>query len=387
MSFLPRLIQDVLGTDRRPPNAYMWKGGEEPFYNRWWLKVNAADGDAYSLQIVVNNPWDTEGRYRLTGVYIFFDRYSADPEKNLMTMTDWPLSDFAASTERFEVSIAGNTFSETAFRGKIHDPDHDKDISFDLTIEKVHDFLLSDLGVDGMFRGSFFNTLWQAPMTDCRVSGKITIDDEVIELVDDPGYQDTFYGSSVPDRWFWGHCNKFVEDEATSLVIGAGQIEVAGQKIPRFLDTESFPVLTALHYKGQKITFNSILQHTDYFFDKGKIRLDTRRWLQGVRVVYESEHERALLRAMDWHSPDDTNLESSMALTAPATLKIYRKSLFGSWRLETTLTTPGAGSICGGAKMDRISRRRPLWRTLWGNVFLFFYLAVFFFKGVVLRRR
>lgn len=382
MGFLSQLISDIFGKETRPPNAYMWNGEEKPFYNRWWLKINSPGGDSYSIQATINNPWDKDRKYKHTGVYIFFDRYSDVQGKNLMTMTDWPLEEFKANEDRFEVEISNNKFSEKKFQGSIHDDHHNKQISFDLNIEKVNSFVLSELGLDGISRSSFTNTLWQAPLADCRVTGSVTIDDERVEFKSAPGYQDTFWGKSVPDRWFWGQCNSFKEDSKTSFVIAAGQLEIFGIKVPRFLDSESFPILAMLHHKGHKYVFNSLLNQANYHFDKGHIRLDIRNFLQGTRIVYKSDFDRGGVRPMDWHSPDDTILESGMALMATANLKVYKKSLFGPWKLEAVLTSDIGGAICGGAKMDRISKCLPLLRNVFGTLLMMLYVGAFFVRGI-----
>lgn len=380
-------IQDLRGGESRPPNAFMWRGERRPFYNRWWLKINAPDGDAFSIQVVVINPWDEEGVHRYTGVYVFFDRFSANADKDLMSMPHWPLSSFSAETDRFEVRVGENLFTDRVFRGKIRDEDHDKDIGFDLEIDPVDAFLLSDTGLDGFSRSTVTNTLWQAPHAACRVSGRISIDEEVIEFDQSPGYQDTFWGPSVPDRWFWGQCNGFKEDPSASIVIAAGQLELFRAKLPRFLDAESFPMLVAIRHGGERIVFNSILDRTEYLFDKGQIRLDIRKRFGRVRVVYESQIAREDVRLMDWHSPDDTVLESGMTLTAPARMEIYRRSFLGPWKLETALTTDTTGAICGGAKMDRISQSFPLIKGFLIPFVQIVYVLVFFIRGIFSRTK
>ena len=386
MGMLTNAIGDVFGFRNRPPNAYMWAGEKRPFYNRWWLKFNAPDGDAYSIQVMINNPWDKEGLHHHTGVSIFFDRFSSQTDKNLMSMPSWPLSAFSAETDRFEVHVGDSLFTDRVFRGKIRDDHHNKDISFDLEIDPADSFLLSDAGLDGFSRSRVVNTLWQAPLVSCRVSGQITIDDEVITFSRAPGYQDTFWGPSVPDRWFWGQCNSFREDDTASIVIAAGQLELFGAKLPRFLDADSFPMLIAVHYGSQKMVFNSVLDRTKYLFDKGQIRVDTRKRFGRVRVVYESQIPQGSVRHMDWHSPDDTTLESGMALTAPARMEIYERGLFGPWKLKVALTTDTAGSICGGAKMDRRSQPCPLFRAVFSPFAQAVYVVIFLVRGLFTRR-
>ena len=225
------------------------------------------------------------------------------------------------------------------------------------------------------------------PLAFCRVSGHITIDAEATTFQRSPGYQDTFWGPSVPDRWFWGQCNSFKEDPEASIVIAAGQLELFGAKLPRFLDGESFPMLIAVHHGGKRLVFNSILNPTEYLFDKGRIRIDTRKRFRCVRVVYESQIAREDVRHMDWHSPDDTVLESGMSLTAPARLEIYTRPFLGRWELKTTLTTDTAGSICGGAKMDRVSQPHPFFRALLIPLAQIAYVLMFLVRGVFGRRK
>ncbi len=387
MGTLRRALGDVLGLGSRPPNAFMWKGEREPFYNRWWLKVVGPEGDVFSIQVVVNNPWDEDGVHLYTGVSIFFDRFSSRADKNLMSMPSWPLGSFSAKTDRFEVRIGDNLFTDRVFRGAFRDDHHDKDISFELAIEPTDAFLLRHAGLDGFSRSRVVNTLWQAPLASCRVSGQITIDDEVIELGEAPGYQDTFWGPSVPDRWFWGQCNKFDEDSTASIVIAAGQLELFGAKFPRFLDADSFPMLIAVRHGGEQVVFKSVLSRIEYIFDKGKIRIDARKRFGRTRVVYESQVPREDMRPMDWHSPDDTVLESGMTLRAPARLEIYRRGFLGPWRLETTLTTEDAGSICGGAKMDRISQSYPFLKAVLSPIAQLAYVLVFFLRGLFSRAK
>ena len=56
-----------MSADRRPPNAYMWRGERRPFYQRWWLKLDTESGESLSFQVGVNNPWDTEHELHATG--------------------------------------------------------------------------------------------------------------------------------------------------------------------------------------------------------------------------------------------------------------------------------------------------------------------------------
>ncbi len=352
-----------MADDRRPPNAFMWRGERQPFYQRWWLKFNTDAGEALSLQVGINNPWDKDGELHTTGSFIFFDRYSSVAENNLMSMPMWGIDEFHAETNRFEVELAGSTFNSQQWQGAIYDAEHDKHIRFDLRIDRQAPFLLGDVGLDGIAQTRQANTLWQAPMADCRVGGSIEIDDERIEFEDAPGYQDVFWGRSIPDRWFWANCSRFDEDPSAWFVFGGGEIEVLGRKLPRFV-SDSFPVLAALHVDGKTCTFNSVLNRAKFFFDKGEVRVDVRRLFRGIRLVYTSKVGRKEVRPMDWHSPDDRILESGMQLVCPAKLEVYRGGLFRSWKLERTLTTSNAGAICGGARMDRESPRDSVLRTL-----------------------
>jgi hypothetical protein len=371
-----------MSTDRRVPNAFMWRGESRPFYQRWWLKFNTGSGETLSFQVGVNNPWDTEHRFHTTGSFIFFDRYSPVPENNLMSMPMWGIEAFRAETDRFEVELDGSTFSDERWQGAIYDAEHDKHIRFDLEIQAVEPFLLSDVGLDGIAQTRRANTLWQAPMADCRVSGTVEIDDEKIEFQNAPGYQDVFWGPAIPDRWFWANCNRFDEDPAAWFVLGGGEIEILGRKLPRFL-SDSFPVLAALHVDGRTCSFNSVLNRAKFFFDKGEVRLDVRRRLRGLRVVYSSKVERKAVRPMDWHSPDDHILESGMQLLCPAKLEIYRGGLFRKWRLEKTLTTLDAGSICGGARLDAGSPENSFLGTLFVPIAQALFAGYYLLRGLL----
>lgn len=382
LEFINKFLEEIFSSDKRPPNSFMWKGQKTTFFNQWWLKFNSKDNECFSFMIGVNNPWDTEGKYHSSFSYIFFDRYSEIWENNLMSMPMWPVTEFKGSREKFEVEIKGSKFTEKSFTGSFYDKEHAKEISFDLQIKKVRSFTIPDMGVDGLFRGTFLKNLWHAPQTDCLVSGEIKINEETFKFKDDRGYQDTAWGSGLVDRWFWGHCNKFDEDPQASILVGGSEPEILGIKIPRIIN-DSFPILVLLHYRGKRYFFNSVLNKSKYHLDKGVIRIETTKRIKGIKIVYESIYERKKLRPMDWHSPDDTILESGMMLIAPATLKIYRRKL-GAWGLEATLTTKNAAGICGGAKMDRTSKKFPVLRNIFGPVFMLFYGAVYFIRGTIL---
>lgn len=369
----------------RVPGAYMWRGDRQPFYQRWWLKFNLDSGECLSFQVGINNPWDEAGEFDATGSFVFFDRYSPDPAKNLMSMPMWGIEAFSARSERFEVEVDGSQFQERRFRGEFHDAEHDKQIRFDFQIEPRHSFLLADLKLDGIAQSQKANTLWQAPFSDCRVTGSVHIDEETLTFHEAPGYLDVFWGRSIPDRWFWANCNKFDQSPDTWFVLGGGELEILGHKLPRWV-SEAFPVVAALHLDGETHLFNSVLNRARFHFDKGEIRFEIRRLFRGIRLVYTSKVERQEVRPMDWHSPDDTILESGMALTAPATLEIYRGGLFSAWKLERTLTTPNAAGICGGARMDRTAPRNSLLGSLFAPIAQLLFAAYYRLRGLFARR-
>jgi hypothetical protein len=77
--------------------------------------------------------------------------------------------------------------------------------------------LLPDL----MYRGMFASSKPFVPNPHTRFSGTISVDGETVEIAEVPGEQGHVYGPRHAERWAWGACSDFIDEDAVLQVLSA----------------------------------------------------------------------------------------------------------------------------------------------------------------------
>lgn len=405
-----RFLREYFVIDKRPANAFQWKGVLPFSFDTWYMLFYTGDGEGYSFEHMIVNPadcqWDATqhactSKYLATQSYVGVTRYSMDPRKKLQVVSTLPPSEFVfeasdsakpGHTLTFDIKTGRDKFvsspandkgkidwysydtlkatfgvahitsylnnppREDEYRGALDDG-HNR-VSWDLRVRKVHSYIAT---VGGATRGTFLNMYWSTPRIDAAVTGEVTINGEVRKISNNMGYQEKLWGSKLPDRWLWTHCNSFEghPDADVSFTISGEDLEILGVKIPQFVN-KSFEALGYLFYRGRTYPFDSLCDLTQMDFGKKITRKDPEELtayvhaqfikpFRGLKVVYECFDRQAAQRD-EWLSSDDSVLSSDLSLVSRASLKIYRLTWKGWSLVEEMATNTAAGILVGGKK-------------------------------------
>lgn len=436
---LGRFLREYFCIDKRPSNAFQWKGQEPFFFHNWYMLFHTDDGEGYSFEHLVTNPLDCycdarerawKSKYLSTDCYVAVSRYSSDPNRKVKIAQRFPVSQFSfeartqetgGPTVTFDITSGYRRFVNSAdkenksidwykyntLKAKLGDvsitsylnnppqkdvyhgalDDGKNRVSWDLEVEKVHSFIPS---IGGAMRGTFVNMYWSAPRIDAKVNGEVTMNDRVYKVENNLGYQENLYGTELPDMWLWTHCNKFDghPNAEVSFTISGEEVEILGVKIPQFIN-KSFDSLAYLVHGGKTYSFDAICDLTK--IDSGRrltsknpqevpayVKAEMTKPLSGLKVVYECFDQKGAI-SDEWLSSDDSVLSSDLSLVAKASLKIYKLTWKG-WSLKEEMFTEKAGGILVGGKKGTDYKWWDFIHQLLGLVNMVFFFVFFFIE-------
>ncbi len=181
----------------------------------------------------------------------------------------YPYSEFNVSDERLSIGIGNSIFSEDGIRVDIVD----KDININGSI-KYSDIVKLDSNIMGPF--ALFSSKMQCNhgiiSLRHRLSGEITINDEVYNLDGGVGYIEKDWGSSFPKAYSWIQCNDF-KNHVCSIVASVADIPFMGRSFKGcicvvYYEGMEYKLCT---YNGVKVLKNN---GTGMILKRGKYRLE-----------------------------------------------------------------------------------------------------------------
>ncbi|MHB8659016.1 MAG: hypothetical protein ACYC91_13860 [Solirubrobacteraceae bacterium] len=245
---------------------------------------------------------------------------------------DFPVAELRASSNPFELRIAGATLRDSGMAGQVGDAAWDlRWRSESRGYEHVHPVLQ---------RARVAQTILNLPHPDLRIAGKISFAGRELKLAGAPGAQAHLWGTKHAASWAWVHCNDFTSAAGDS--VPGAFIDGVSVIVSRFGRTvgPSTPVVGRLEDVDFKSTSlvrvlanPSVFALTGWHFQA----TDGRR-----KIVGQVDAERRLAAGVTYHDPDGELAYCYNSETASMRLQIlHRARRVGGWAHAGTLVSRG----------------------------------------------
>jgi hypothetical protein len=266
-------------TDNVP--AWTGKPGQ---YEVWFLTMS--DGaSGYWIRYTLLHPTAGPGEARLW--FARFDR--DDPSKTFGVNRAFPLEDFRAEREPFEVHAGGGVLRSGHAQGSIVGGGHDVSWLVDFETGGPTYRLLPD----ALYRGGLAPTKPFSPNVATTFSGRITIDGQTYTLAAMPGQQGHLYGAKHAERWAWAHCNAYEDDSVLHAIVAQGR---------RGPVTMPFTAFAGLRWRDRWIRLRGVSRRRPFWLGGWRVDLSDKRYRLTGRVAGDP----AFMIQAVYHDPDGT---------------------------------------------------------------------------------
>lgn len=189
----------------------VWQGGRPPFFEGWYYKVQAPDGNIFcaipGVSLQKNDP------------HCFIQLMDGGRSRYLRYRT----GAFHAATECLEVRIGDSVFTEKGLHLRTHIMQ--ADILFSSPVPySAHRHTLGIMGPFALLPG--LECRHGVILADCRAQGRIQTGAGERTFSDGRGYVEKDWGHSFPHSYVW--CQAFLEDGA-SFMLSAATVPLGGR--------------------------------------------------------------------------------------------------------------------------------------------------------------
>lgn len=277
----------------------------------------------------------------------------------------WGISDFKASREELNCTIAHNTLTETHLAGKVSVTESERkatpemmsdagSMEWNLEIQKNLSYDVG-YGSSELFNSlGAFHMYWHVQGMMCKLKGEIILNGEkyIIEPETSFGYQDKNWGKDYTNPWIWLNCNNFYSTKTNKRVnagldLGGGCPRVFGIPLKR-------KILTAFYYEGELIEFNfsKFWKFSNQKFnsteDENYIYWDVVSENSKYKIDIQFRCEKRKMILVNYENPQGQKNHNKLwnGGHAEGSLKIYRKSA-GKFELIDELTGSYGGCEYG----------------------------------------
>ena len=207
---------------------YQGRNRNSRYFEGWYFKQTTRDrGEAWSVI-----PGIARGRRRGEG-YSFVQVIEGRSGRSWWF--DYPLSAFAASSSRLDITVGPSRFSSEGIRLRLEGPDGriESDMRFG-PLTGLPPRLLAP-GVMGPYSFMPFMECSHGLVSlDHEVNGSLDIEDRRVDFDGGRGYAEKDWGRSMPSRWIWTQSNNF-EDRGNSFMFSVARIPWLGGAFDGFL--------------------------------------------------------------------------------------------------------------------------------------------------------
>lgn len=209
-------------------NKIRWDGKKNPFYEIYYLKL-----------VDPNQGWSFWARYTLlipkgerekgqASLWAIFSTLSSEAG-SIALKKSYPLLSLDPFHSDHFIQLGDNFLSLGSAHGAVVDSDHH--IQWDFQFEDPsqsaclypHQFLYSF---------PLPKTKFLEPRVSTRISGRLVVDNQLFKLEGHPAHQAHIWGTEYAQRWVWGNCNGFEEDETAIFEGLTAEIAVGPFKSP-----------------------------------------------------------------------------------------------------------------------------------------------------------
>lgn len=213
------------------PERYHGNKKSAPFFEGWYFKLvgrNPADALAVIPGIFKGTSPET------THAFIQI----LDARNSRMYYYRFPAQDFHGHSDRFEVHIAENRFSNDGIRLQIPRQGDDLPaVAGQVTFDglRLWPVTLTSPGIMGWYAWMPFMQCYHGVVSmDHGLAGEISLGNATTNLQDGRGYTEKDWGRSFPKSWVWMQCNHF-ETPDVSFTASLAHIPWLGTSFPGFI--------------------------------------------------------------------------------------------------------------------------------------------------------
>ena len=310
-------------------NVRRWDGSTPGRYEVWYLTANHAPTETgFWIRYTLEAPLDGAAYAQL-----WFARFDArDPRRTFGINRKFPIASMTASSNPFDVAIAGNAIEHDRARGAIAGDGHDA--RWDLRWEPcAHTYRMLP---DPMYaRGGVGPTTALCPSINAVVSGTIVVDGDAYVLSGERVGQTHIWGKKHAFEWAWGHCNRFEDHDDAWFESLTVRLRRRGVTLPPM-------TIPSLHLDGETHAFN---QFHNVPFNRGEYATGSYKF-RAAGLTTKIEGEFACrpddMVTAHYHDPDGEPSFCANTIVGDLTIKLYRRSGLG-WREAAVLTAPRRG--------------------------------------------
>lgn len=210
------------------PAAFHGHGRRPPFFEGWYYKL--VDADAQGAMAVIPGVFFARDR---TESHCFVQIF--DGRAGRAWYQRYPIEDFWAHPNRFEVRVGPNRFSLASLTLNISNTELSVQGRVELGPAKAWPVTISSPGVMGPFAWLPFLECYHGLLSfDHALAGGFELEGETRSFDAGRGYLEKDWGSSFPSSWIWCQCNHFPQ-AGVSVSASIAEIPNLGRSFPGFI--------------------------------------------------------------------------------------------------------------------------------------------------------
>jgi len=210
------------------PAWYQGHGRRSPYFEGWYFKlVDRAEAHRYAIIPAVFLTEGGEGPHAFIQVF--------DGVNGKMTYIPYPLADFWAAEDRFEVHLGPNVFTPTTIQLDIRHPDLTLQGAVTFHNPRPWPVTLFSPGIMGWYAWIPLMECYHGVLSlDHALAGGFTINGQAVDFAGGRGYVEKDWGQSFPSGWVWMQTNHF-DAPGTSLTGSIAMIPWIGRAFRGFI--------------------------------------------------------------------------------------------------------------------------------------------------------
>jgi tocopherol cyclase len=210
------------------PARYHGAAKKRPFFEGWYFKViDRSENHRYAIIPGVFRGRDQSMDHAFIQVL--------DGTSGRAAYNEYPLEAFASASDRFDIAVGENRFSQNSIALSIDRPD----CSVQGNLRFVHTVpwpvSLFAPGIMGWYAWVPFMQCYHGVLSlDHAIEGSLAISGEIVDFAGGRGYTEKDWGRSFPAAWVWCQSNHF-EQQGTSLTASVAIIPWVRGSFPGFI--------------------------------------------------------------------------------------------------------------------------------------------------------
>lgn len=210
------------------PAWYQGKGRRSPYFEGWYFKV--VDRTEMHRYAIIPAVFLTKGA---DGPHAFIQVF--DGVNGVMTYVRYPLSEFWAAEDRFEVHLGANIFTPTMMQLDIRHPDLTVQGNITFRDPRPWPVTVFSPGIMGWYAWVPRMECYHGVLSlDHGLEGGFTINGATVDFTGGRGYIEKDWGQSFPSAWVWMQTNHFGAP-GTSLTGSIAMIPWIGRAFRGFI--------------------------------------------------------------------------------------------------------------------------------------------------------